>query len=209
MTGADANSVESLEAIPIFSRCSSEELSAIASALESIEVGAGEVIFREGDSGEEMYIIASGQLRVVSDVQTEKVVFAHLGPGEFFGEMALITGASRSAGVIATTDVRLWRLSKAQFDLIQKEHPEVSAEISRVLGERVSRGNVQRFQNEAFTFLSLSPERQEFTIGRWPQNDLVLDDPQVAGVHPVPLRALQSEPPLRAMGKPWLPRSRV
>jgi ABC-type multidrug transport system ATPase subunit/CRP-like cAMP-binding protein len=183
MTTTGGITVEALRTVPIFSGCSPEGLSAIASSLESIEAGIGEVIFREGDSGEEMYIIASGQLRVVSDVQTEKVVFAHLGPGEFFGEMALITGVPRSAGVIATTDVRLWRLSKAQFDLIQKEHPEVNVEISRILGERVERGNVQRFQNEAFTLLSLTPERREITIGRLPQNDLVFNDPQVSAVH--------------------------
>ncbi|MEE8369827.1 MAG: cyclic nucleotide-binding domain-containing protein, partial [Dehalococcoidia bacterium] len=183
MTSTGRITVESLRAVPIFSGCSPEGLYAIASSLESVEAGIGEVIFREGDSGEEMYIIASGQLRVVSDVQTEKVVYAHLGPGEFFGEMALITGAPRSAGVIATTDVRLWRLSKAQFDLIQKEHPEVNAEINRILGERVERGNAHRFQNEAFTLLSLTPERREITIGRLPQNDLVLNDPQVEAVH--------------------------
>ena len=183
MTTTGGATAESLKAIPIFSGCSPEELSAIASSLEPVEVEAGGVIFREGDPGEDMYMIASGQVRVVSDVQTEKVVFAHLGPGEFFGEMALITGAARSAGVIATTDARLWRLSKVQFDLIQKEHPEVNAEIGRILGERVGRGNAQRFQNEAFTLLSLTPERHEITIGRLPQNDLVIDDPQVSAVH--------------------------
>ncbi|MCI0832573.1 MAG: ATP-binding cassette domain-containing protein [Chloroflexi bacterium] len=144
---------------------------------------AGEVIFREGHPGQDMYIIISGQVRAVSDVQTEKVVLAHLGPGEFFGEMALITGAPRSAGVIATTDARLWRLNKVQFDLIKKEHPEVNAEIGRILGERVSRGNAQRFQNEAFTLVSLTPERHEITIGRLSQNDVVIDDPQVSAVH--------------------------
>ena len=181
MTGGAT--VESLRTIPIFSGCSPEELSAIASVLESVEMKAGEVIFREGHPGQDMYIIISGQVRAVSDVQTEKVVLAHLGPGEFFGEMALITGAPRSAGVIATTDARLWRLNKVQFDLIKKEHPEVNAEIGRILGERVSRGNAQRFQNEAFTLVSLTPERHEITIGRLSQNDVVIDDPQVSAVH--------------------------
>jgi ABC-type multidrug transport system ATPase subunit/CRP-like cAMP-binding protein/ABC-type multidrug transport system permease subunit len=174
---------ELLGGLPLFCGCSPEQLRAIASSLERIELAAGDVIFREGDPGEEMYIVVSGQVRVVSDVQTEKVVFAHLGPGEFFGEMALVTGAARSAGVIATTDVQLWRLAKQQFDLVAKEHPEVTVEISRILGERVGRGNAQRFQNEAFTFLSLSPERREITIGRLPTNDLVLSDPQVSAIH--------------------------
>lgn len=174
---------ESLRAVPIFSGCSSTELAAVAASLEEAAVPTGTVIFREGDPGDYMYLVASGQVRIVSDVETEKVIFAHLGPGEFFGEMALMTGAPRSAAAMATTDVRLWRLSKEKFDLILGRYPQVSLEISRVLGERVGRGNLHRFQNEAFAVLSLTPERDEFTIGRWSENDLVLPDPQVAGVH--------------------------
>jgi len=174
---------ESLRAVPIFSGCSSTELVAVAASLEEAAVPMGMVIFREGDAGDYMYLVASGQVRIVSDVETEKVIFAHLGPGEFFGEMALMTGAPRSAAAMATTDVRLWRLSKEKFDLIVGRYPQVSLEISRVLGERVGRGNLHRFQNEAFAVLSLTPERDEFAIGRWSENDLVLPDPHVAGVH--------------------------
>ena len=183
MNDANPQATESLRAVPIFSGCSPEELALIASSLQGMSAPAGAVIVREGDPGDDMYIVESGQVRVVSDVETEKVVFAHLGPSEFFGEMALMTGAPRSAGVIATTDVCLWRLGKEQFDLILREHPQVSMEISRILGERVQHGNLQRFQNEAFTLLSLTSERPEVTIGRLPENDLVLSDPQVAGLH--------------------------
>jgi hypothetical protein len=108
--------------------------------------------------------------------------------------MALMTGATRSAAGIATTDVRLWRLGKERFDLILREHPDVSIEIGRVLGERVGRGNLHRFQNEAFAVLCLTPERSDFTIGRWLQNDLVLPDPQVAGIHAR----------IRRIGERWL-----
>jgi ABC-type multidrug transport system ATPase subunit/ABC-type multidrug transport system permease subunit len=179
----DLQAAESLRMVPIFSGCSPAELAAIASSLQTVSVPAGTVIFHEGDRGDALYIVNSGQVRVVSDVETQKVIFAHLGPGEFFGEMALMTGAPRSAGVIATTDVGLWRLGKEEFDLILREHPQVGIEIGRILGERVGHGNLQRFLNEAFVLLSLTPERPEVTIGRLPENDLVLPDPQVAGVH--------------------------
>jgi ABC-type multidrug transport system ATPase subunit len=183
MSDKKVDEAESLRAIPIFSDCSSTELAAVASSLEAVTAPAGTVIFVEGDPGDDMYIVASGQVRIVSDVETEKVIFAHLGPGEFFGEMSLMTGAPRSAAAIATTDVRLWRLGKERLDLILREHPQVSIEISRILSARVGRGNLHRFQNEAFAVLSLTPERSDFTIGRWSENDLVLPDPQVAGVH--------------------------
>ncbi len=183
MKRADTIPPESIKRIPIFSACSQEELSAVASSLEWVDLSAGEVVFGENDPGDDMYIVAAGQIRIVSDVGTEKVVFAHLGPGEFFGEMALVTGAPRSAAAIATTDSRLWRLSKTGFEEIQKNHPEVDTQIGRVLADRVHRGNVKRFENEAFTFLTLAPERPEITIGRLPDNDLVINDPQVAAVH--------------------------
>ena len=183
MTDTEAQTVQSLGTIPIFAGCSPTELGALVSSMEWTAAPAGTVIFREGDPGDDMYIISSGQVRIVSDVQTEKIIFAHLGPGEFFGEMALIAGAPRSAAAVATTDVRLWRLGKKQFAFILREYAQVGVAIGRVLSERVARGNLHRFQNEAFAMLSLTPERCEVTIGRWPENDLVLSDPQVAGVH--------------------------
>jgi ABC-type multidrug transport system ATPase subunit len=183
MTDAKPQDVQSLGTIPIFAGCSPAELEVIASSMEATAVPGGTVIFRDGDPGDDMYIVASGQVRIVSDVQTEKIIFAHLGPGEFFGEMALMTGGPRSAAAVATTDVRLWRLGKKQIALILREYPQVGVAIGRVLSERVARGNLHRFQNEAFAVLSLTPERREVTIGRWPENDLVLEDPQVAGVH--------------------------
>ncbi len=183
MATTGAASLDFIRLVPIFAGCSEEALANIERLLQPVAVASGDPVFREGDKSDEMYIVASGHLRVVSDAETEKVVFAHLGPSEFFGEMALITGAPRSAAVIATTDAHLWRLRRADFEAIQKQHPEISLEITRILGERVRRGNTQQFQNEAFTLLTLTPERRELTIGRLPENDLIIDDPQVAAVH--------------------------
>jgi ABC-type multidrug transport system ATPase subunit/CRP-like cAMP-binding protein len=183
MMDAKPQDAQSLGTIPIFAGCSPAQLEAIASSMEATTAPGGTVIFREGDTGDDMYIIASGQVRIVSDAETEKIIFAHLGPGEFFGEMALMTGAPRSAAAVAATDVRLWRLDKKQFATILRDYAQVGVAIGGVLSERVARGNVHRFQNEAFAALTLTTERSEVTIGRWPENDLVLADPQVAGVH--------------------------
>jgi ABC-type multidrug transport system ATPase subunit/CRP-like cAMP-binding protein/ABC-type multidrug transport system permease subunit len=183
MTSERTISGDDLRRVPFFAGCSDDDLAAIASSVEIVRREADATIFREGDPGAEMYIVAAGQVRIASDADTEKVVFAHLGPGDFFGEMALVTGAPRSAAAIAATDVELWTLTKDRFDDIQKTHPAISTEIMRILGERVRRGNVQQFQNEAFALLTLSDERNELTIGRLPENDLVISDPQIAGVH--------------------------
>jgi len=172
-----------LASVPIFARCSPEELESIAANLERVEVERDAVIFREGDSAEDMFVIARGQVRIVSDVETEKVVLAHLGPGDFFGEMALLSGGERSAGAIATTDTTLLRLASGRFRELLTAQPAINEEVDKVLAERVSRGNNFRFQNEAVQLLTLTSERDEMTIGRWPQNDLQIQDPQVDGIH--------------------------
>ena len=107
MSTNDATAVESLKAVPIFAGCSAAELAEIAPSLEAVEAPAGTVIFNKGDPGEEMYIVASGQVRIVSDIEVEEEILAHLGPGGVFGEMALLTGSPRTAGALATMDVRL------------------------------------------------------------------------------------------------------
>jgi signal-transduction protein with cAMP-binding, CBS, and nucleotidyltransferase domain len=175
--------LDALRRAPIFHACADETLAQVAGLLDTLHAQAGDVIFKEGDAGDVMYIVMDGYVRVVSDVATEKVVFAHLGPGEPFGETALVAGTPRSAGVIATTDARLWVLDKHGFELIQQRHPEIHRELNRILAERVRLGNAQRYRNEAFTLLTLTPERPEITIGRLPENDLVIDDPQVAAIH--------------------------
>ncbi len=175
--------VESLKSLSLFSRCSADDLAAIAHSLDPLELSPGDVVFREGEPGSDMYIIETGQVRIVSDVASEKVVFAHLGAGDFFGEMALLTGAPRNGGAIASTRARLWRLSKERFDALLLAYPSINAEISRALSQRLAHGNQHRFENEAVALLALSPERSEFTIGRRSDNDLVVSDPQVAAHH--------------------------
>jgi ABC-type multidrug transport system ATPase subunit len=183
MTTVSERRVEALRSVPLFGRCSAAEIESIAGGLDTVEFTKDAVIFKEGQQADDMFVIGGGQVRIVSDVETEKVVLAHLGPGDFFGETALLSGEPRSAGAIATTDVTLLRLSRERFQNLLAHEPSINEEISRVLAERVSRGNAYRFQNEAVQLLSLTSERDEVTIGRWPENDLQIADPQVDGVH--------------------------
>jgi CRP-like cAMP-binding protein len=177
----DARAV--LGSVSILAGLPEEELESLTAALQPREVKAGEVVFREGDPGDAMYVIVSGQARAVSDAATEKVIFAHLGPGEFFGEMALMTGAPRSAAVIATTDLSLLGLLDADFDALVARRPELSARIADLLTQRIQRGNQFRFQNEAFPTFTLTPERASISIGRAEENDLVIPDPRLAAHH--------------------------
>jgi short-subunit dehydrogenase len=132
-------SAESLTAVGIFTGCVPSELAEVATALQGVSLGEGTIIFSPGDAGDAMYVVRSGSVRITSDIETEKEILAHLGPGQIFGEMALMTGAPRSAAAVAVSDVELWRLGRDAFERIVREYPQVSIEVNRLLKERAER----------------------------------------------------------------------
>ncbi len=103
----------------------------IAKMAQEKYVSAGQTVFVQGDPGDSFFMVKAGSLRVfrrMDEIETELSV---LGPGDSFGEMALLTGAPRSASVEALSDTRLITLSKEQFDNILKNYPEVSLTLIR------------------------------------------------------------------------------
>jgi len=138
MDDVQQDRLATLRSIPLFASCPPDDLAGIAASLESVHAAGGETIFREGDPGDVMYIIAAGKVRIVASGRAQETV-AELGPGDFFGEMALITGLPRSAGAVAVTDARLWRLEKGRFDAMIRAYPPLSIEMGRVLSGRVRR----------------------------------------------------------------------
>jgi len=75
----------------------------------------GEVLFREGDVGDEMYLIKSGKIKIVKKIGEETKVLAILTEGDFFGEMAIIDGSSRSAAAVSDSDTQLITFDKSAF----------------------------------------------------------------------------------------------
>jgi NTE family protein/lysophospholipid hydrolase len=99
-------------------------LTALESELEPITLHGGEVLLREGESDDSIYVVISGRLRVVRrPPDGEEAVLAELGPGETVGEMALIAGEPRSADVYAIRDTQLARLSKQAVERLLVRHP--------------------------------------------------------------------------------------
>ncbi|MHC4271770.1 MAG: cyclic nucleotide-binding domain-containing protein [Planctomycetota bacterium] len=82
---------------------------------ENLHFNKGDTIFKERDEGEEMYFIDSGEIQVVKALGDVDVNIASLSPGDFFGEMALITGSKRSTSAIAVTDCSLHLMDKETF----------------------------------------------------------------------------------------------
>jgi CRP/FNR family cyclic AMP-dependent transcriptional regulator len=104
--------VETLATVPLFSACSKSELQSVAKAVERLTVPAGKVLVTEGSAGAEFFVIIDGQARV--DRHGREV--AVLGPGRFFGDLALLDPAPRNASVVATTEMELARISQRAFD---------------------------------------------------------------------------------------------
>lgn len=94
---------------------------------------SGETIFREGDAADCLYVVKDGQV----DITLGNRLLKPLGPGEIFGEMALIDGSARSADALARTDVTLIPVNEKQFVFLVGQLPYFALGVMRVLAERL------------------------------------------------------------------------
>ncbi len=95
---------------------------------------AGTVLFREGDRGATMYVIRSGKVKISKHISDTELTLAVLGPGEFFGEMALLEGLPRSAGATVVEDAALIELEQTAFEtLVRKNGREADRQIQALM----------------------------------------------------------------------------
>lgn len=123
---------EVLAGSSVFKELPQEALEAIAGAVQPLVVSGNSIILRQGDPGECLYIIRSGSVRIFR--RNEEGLHLDIsikGPGETFGEMALLTGEPRSADVETLGETHLMVLSKDQLDRIMKDFPEISKVFAR------------------------------------------------------------------------------
>ncbi|UCG94228.1 MAG: cyclic nucleotide-binding domain-containing protein [Candidatus Aerophobus sp.] len=110
---------------PLFEKLKPEEREKVVERFQLIVKDKDAIVVREGEAGDCLYIIHSGEVEVYTDKEGSKVVLANLREGDFFGEISLITGEKRTATVRTTQQTRLMGLSKEDFDSIAKEYPQV------------------------------------------------------------------------------------
>lgn len=129
-----------LAASPLFSRLDRAARAEIADDLTPIDLEAAQVLFRQGDPGDSMYIVDRGLLEVrTRHVDDSEIVLDRLDRGSSVGEMALLTGRPRTADVVAVVDSRLLRISKAGFDRLVERHPPIAAGFALAITPRVQR----------------------------------------------------------------------
>lgn len=112
-----ATSIDLLARVPLFSACSKKELAALARRAQDRHVEAGHVIVREGAAGDAFYVIVSGE----AEVNRRGRTVARLGPGQFFGDLALLDRAPRNATVTAITPMDLVVLGQREFSAMLDE----------------------------------------------------------------------------------------
>ncbi len=124
--------VETLGTVPLFSACSKKELALVTKSAERVTVPAGKTIVNEGAAGTEFFVIIDGQARV----ERHGRQVAILGPGGFFGDLALLDRAPRNASVIADSELELAKLGQRAFDALL-DQPGFSKKLLAGLARRL------------------------------------------------------------------------
>lgn len=104
---------------------------------------AGAVVFEEGDPGSRMYVIRSGEVRILKRVGAREIELARLGAGEAFGEMALLEGQPRSATAIVASPARILEIDEAAFADLVRRNGEIALRLLRRLSARLREANRQ------------------------------------------------------------------
>ena len=112
--------LDRLSTVPLLRALPPDEVQQLIPFVVDVEVPTGETVVKQGDAGDAMYIIEHGRAHVVLADGTD---VAHIGPGDVFGEMALLTDEPRAASVIAESDLTLWRLRRDDFARIVAASP--------------------------------------------------------------------------------------
>jgi CRP-like cAMP-binding protein len=107
----------------------------------STTYAAGDMIFSQGDLGTEMFIIQDGEVEILKHINGESHILSHLEKGDFFGEMALLEAAPRTADAIAKTEVKALIINGSRFDDMLKKNPEIAVRIIRKYSKRLREAN--------------------------------------------------------------------
>jgi CRP/FNR family transcriptional regulator, cyclic AMP receptor protein len=112
------------------------------------EYGVGEIIFEEGSTGRELFVVLDGEVEIAKINGGRKTVIVTLGKGEFFGEMAVIDGSSRSATAIAASaDTRVMRINHARFVYLVSQQPAFALMIMDALSKRLRVSNDRTYRS--------------------------------------------------------------
>ena len=157
--------LEMLRGVDLLAPLAEAEMTEIAERLEYAPFARGDIITKQGGPANWLYIVAFGEAEV--QYEGDDGPPQHVGilrPGEFFGEMALLTGDARAATVIARTDVECYRLDRASFQALLLRRPELADQVGQVMGSR--RGDLERARETAAAVARAVPTQQPDLVSR-------------------------------------------
>ncbi len=125
MAGSKRELADHLTEVPLFSKCTKRERATIARHAQTAELPAGVDLIREGEPGDALFVILEGE----AAIQHEGAELNRVGPGSYFGELALLDGAPRSATVVAATDVKVAVLGIRMFRTLLREVPDLAEQL--------------------------------------------------------------------------------
>ena len=167
-----------LREVPLFSEMDEQEVAGIRAIMQEMKFKAGQVIIREGEIGDLFYVITEGHAEIlIHDADGAELLLHEVGPGDFFGELSMLTNEPRAARVRAVDQVSTLALERADFFEFLRAHTHAAIDVMVELGGRlhendailrrmVSR-NVNEIEEEQMTLGQRVADKVADTIGSW------------------------------------------
>ena len=127
--------LDMLQSVPLFAGLARSDLQRVAQLADTVDLPADKVLMRQGNSGAEMFVVESGSARVDRD----GVEIARVGPGQFFGEMALVAEGPRTATVTTLAPSRMFVVGHREFHALMDDVPSVRDAVLACVADRIRR----------------------------------------------------------------------
>lgn len=142
---------------PLFNYLDAESIAAVWRQMQALHLPAHQFLIQEGETGDSFYIIVDGTVRILRQIDGQLEEMGHLGPGQFFGEISLLTPLKRTATVETISECHILQLHRADLQRIIQQHPQIDDELRRFVYQRL----IQNLVVTSFLFFPLSD------IKRW------------------------------------------
>jgi CRP/FNR family cyclic AMP-dependent transcriptional regulator len=127
-------SAETLKRVSLFADLDRRELESIAGSMRERSFRAGETVIQEGSTGAGFFVVDDGE----AEVTVEGTPRGTIGPGDYFGEIALLTGSERTATIRATTDMRCYGLTAWDFKPLVESNPAIAWKLLTAMAEKLT-----------------------------------------------------------------------
>ena len=150
VTGPADSKLELLRRVPLFATLAEDELAEIAHAAELVHFSPGELVFREGDYSNSCYMIVAGHAAAAHEHPGGRAItLARFGPGDLFGELAMLDDQRRSATIEALDELDAFAIQGADMRRLLREHPDIAIKMITALGQKLRQTN-ERLAGQSF-----------------------------------------------------------